>query len=480
MAAEKTYETFIGLEIHIQLLTRSKVFCGCANNYGDEPNTNVCPVCMGYPGVLPVLNKEALFMGYQVASALQCRLAEKASFERKNYFYPDMPKNYQISQFAEPVGVEGAIVFPFAGGEKRVRIHDVHLEEDAGKMIHAGDMSLLDYNRAGTPLLEIVTEPDLKSGEETEAFLRYFRNLVRTLGVCRGNMEEGNLRCDANISINLPGKGLGTKVELKNMNSSRFVRLALDYEEQRQGKILDDGQEVEQETRLWNENKDVTVTMRKKEESKDYRYFPEPDLPPFRPDARFFAALRESVPELPLDRAKRLAESCNLESEHASWICEEKERADYFEAALKAGAQTGQLFSWMNGDLAALVNRKGLELSESSLGPEKLAKVLGLLETGEIQGPIAKKVVAILFEEDHDPEELIQERGWKALGDSDALRPVVEKIIKANPEAAGQLIAGEQKVLGFFMGLVMKETGGRAEPSLARKMIEEITETLKG
>jgi aspartyl-tRNA(Asn)/glutamyl-tRNA(Gln) amidotransferase subunit B len=478
MAEPSKYETFIGLEIHIQLLTKSKVFCGCANNYGDEPNSNVCPICMGYPGVLPVLNRQALFMAYQVASALKCQLAEKAAFERKNYFYPDMPKNYQISQFAEPVGIEGSITFPYAGSEKQVRIHDVHLEEDAGKMIHAGDISLLDYNRAGTPLLEIVTEPDLKSGDETEAFLRYFRNLVRTLRVCRGNMEEGNLRCDANISINLPGKGLGTKVELKNMNSSRFVRLALDYEEGRQGKLLDEGQMVDQETRLWNENKDVTVIMRRKEESKDYRYFPEPDLPPYRPDAAFFASVEESLPELPLERVERLSTEYRLEQEHSFWICEERERADYFETAVKAGADTVQLFSWMNGDLAALVNRKGRELSESHLSPEKLAQVLALLEQGVIQGPIAKKLVAALYEEDRDPQQLIEEQGWKALGDSRELQPVVTAIMEKHPEAAKQLASGEKKVLGFFMGQVMKETGGRAEPEAARKMIEEMVSKL--
>lgn len=249
------YDTFIGLEIHIQLLTKTKVFCGCSNNYGDEPNTNVCPVCLGYPGTLPILNTDALFMAYQVVGALKCKRAEAAIFERKNYFYPDMPKNYQISQFADPVGINGEVIFPFQGEEHRVRIHDVHLEEDAGKMIHAGDMSLLDYNRAGTPLLEIVTEPDLRSGEETEAFLRYFRTLVRTIGVSRGNMEEGNLRCDANISINTHGAGLGTKVELKNINSSRFVRLALEYEKERQIGIVEAGGSVDQETRLWNETR---------------------------------------------------------------------------------------------------------------------------------------------------------------------------------------------------------------------------------
>jgi len=465
------YDTFIGLEIHIQLLTKTKVFCGCSNNYGDEPNTNVCPVCLGYPGTLPVLNTDALFMAYQVVGALKCKRAEAAIFERKNYFYPDMPKNYQISQFADPVGINGEVIFPFQGEEHKVRIHDVHLEEDAGKMIHAGDMSLLDYNRAGTPLLEIVTEPDLRSGEETEAFLRYFRTLVRTIGVSRGNMEEGNLRCDANISINTHGAGLGTKVELKNINSSRFVRLALEYEKERQIGIVEAGGSVDQETRLWNENKDITVVMRRKEESKDYRYFPEPDLPPYRPGEDFFRRVEESLPELPLDRQKRMEAAFSLTDEQASYLCEEKARADYFEAAVAAGSEAQHLYFWMSGDLAALVNKSGTPLEESRLSPEKLATVLRLLDNGAIHGPIAKKMVALLFEEEHDPEGLIAERGWKALDDTSKILPIVKKAVDANPSAAEQLKQGETKVLGFFMGQVMKETGGRADPETAKALI---------
>jgi aspartyl-tRNA(Asn)/glutamyl-tRNA(Gln) amidotransferase subunit B len=474
------YETFIGLEIHIQLLTESKVFCGCANRYGDEPNTNVCPVCMGYPGTLPVLNRKALFMAYLVASVLKCRPAPRAMFERKNYFYPDMPKNYQISQFADPIGRDGSIDFSVAGRIKTVRIHDVHLEEDAGKMIHAGDMSLLDYNRAGTPLLEIVTEPDLKSGEETEAFLRYFRNLVRTLEVCNGNMEEGSMRCDANISVNLTGKGLGTKVELKNMNSSRFVRLALDYEEQRQIKVIESGGAVEQETRLWNENKDITVLMRSKEESKDYRYFPEPDLPPFRPEEEFFRQVQAAVPELPLVRQQKMQGTYALTEERAAYLCEERKRADYFEAAVSAGAEAGELYSWISGDLAALSNRNGKALEASFLGPEKIARVLEMLKEGTINGPIAKKLVALLFEEDHDPSEAVKERGWMALGTDEYLGPLVDRLLAGHPQAAEQLASGEGKVLGFFMGLVMKETGGRAEPASAKNIIISRVKGIKG
>ena len=284
----KSYDVFIGLEIHIHLDTESKMFCSCPARAGDEPNTNICPVCLGYPGTLPRMNIKAMELGCRTALALGCRLAERTSFARKNYFYPDMPKNYQISQFAEPLGTSGIIHADLGTREAPVRIHDVHIEEDAGKMIHSGDVTLLDFNRAGFPLLEIVTEPDLHAAEEAEAFLRGFQRIVRYLGVSSANMEEGSMKCDANISLNRPGCGLGTKVELKNMNSPRFVRLALNYEIERQSRLLDAGEALIQETRLWNENRDTTESMRRKEAADDYRYFPEPDMPPFTPRCRLY------------------------------------------------------------------------------------------------------------------------------------------------------------------------------------------------
>ncbi|MCX7032344.1 MAG: Asp-tRNA(Asn)/Glu-tRNA(Gln) amidotransferase subunit GatB, partial [Spirochaetes bacterium] len=285
------YASFVGLEVHVHLATKTKCFCGCRAAFGDEPNTNVCPVCLGYPGALPALNTEAVRLAYLVARALGCTLAGRTLFERKNYFYADMPKNYQISQFRSPIGVDGQVEIELRKRRRHVRIREVHLEEDAGKMIHAGDATLLDYNRAGTSLLEIVTQPDLEVGEEAEVFLQQLRRLVRWLGVSDGNMEEGSLRCDANVSINLPGQGLGSKVEVKNLNSFKFVRRALDHEIERQTEILDRGGTVRQETRLWNENRDVTESMRTKESAHDYRYFPEPDLPPFTADAAFLASV---------------------------------------------------------------------------------------------------------------------------------------------------------------------------------------------
>jgi aspartyl-tRNA(Asn)/glutamyl-tRNA(Gln) amidotransferase subunit B len=306
------YQSFIGLEVHIHLLTATKVFCGCRSAFGDEPNSNVCPVCMGYPGVLPTLNLEAMRMGCMVAKALNCRIPERTWFERKQYFYPDMTKNYQISQFASPLGQNGWLELEGRGADgkrigKKVRIKECHLEEDAGKMIHTGTVSLLDYNRAGVSLLEIVTEPDMETGEEAECFIQQLRRMVRYLGVCDGNMEEGSLRADANVSINLPGRGLGKKVEIKNLNSSRFVRLGLNYEIRRQAEVLDEGKAVTQETRLWNENRDETVPMRQKENAQDYRYFPEPDLPVFCPDGAFLGSVEDALVELPAARLKRFS-----------------------------------------------------------------------------------------------------------------------------------------------------------------------------
>ncbi len=466
------YTTFIGLEIHIQLLTQTKAFCGCKTSFGDEPNSHICPVCLGYPGVLPALNEEAVFKAYQVATALSCRLSPAAVFERKNYFYPDMPKNYQISQYAHPIGTDGCLEFGFEGDLRRVGIHDVHLEEDAGKMIHAGDMTLLDYNRAGTPLLEIVTEPDLRSGEEAEAFIQYFRKTVRYLGVCDGNMEEGSLRCDANVSVNRAGEGLGTKVEIKNLNSSRFVRLALGFESERHEKLLREGRTLGQETRLWNENRDITVGMRTKEESHDYRYFPEPDIPPFRPDESFLAGVRESLQELPLQRSRRLSDSLGLDREQAEFICEERERADFYEHTVELGAEPQEAAQWLAGEVQSRLAREGTGLSESPLSPRRFASILELMHEGTIHHSIGKQLLRAVFEEDQDPETIVEERGWKRVSGEEELLPVIRSVIETHTEASQQAREGEEKVLGFLIGQIMKATSGTADPRLSRRLLE--------
>lgn len=467
------YQSFVGLEIHIQLLTQTKVFCSCAANFGDEPNTNICPVCTGYPGVLPTLNGEAMTMAYTVARALNCTLTRESVFDRKNYFYPDLPKNYQISQFHSPLGRDGYLDIDFRKRKKRVRIHEIHLEEDAGKMIHASDMSLLDYNRAGTPLLEIVTEPDLEIGEEAEVLLQELRRIVRYLGVCDGNMEEGSMRCDANVSINLRGEGLGSKVEIKNLNSSRFVRKALSFEIERQQEILERGGTITQETRLWNENRDITESMRSKESAHDYRYFPEPDLPPFIADDTFLAEVESRLVELPADRRRRFVGEYALSAAQAEFLCDERETADFFERTVNAGAQTEQLAFWLAGDVRKLLNRRGETLSESALTSERMAVLLAMIAEARIHGKIAKQVLDRIFEEDKDPEAIIAEQGWEQIRDRVTLEPIIEQVLAQNGKAVEQIRGGDGKPMGFLVGQVMKATSGRAEPQIVQSLLDE-------
>ncbi|MFP4204892.1 MAG: Asp-tRNA(Asn)/Glu-tRNA(Gln) amidotransferase subunit GatB [Spirochaetaceae bacterium] len=467
------YQSFIGLEIHVQLLTATKVFCSCRTGFGEEPNTNVCPVCLGYPGTLPALNAEAVRMGYLVARALNCDLAPQAMFDRKNYFYPDLPKNYQISQYRRPIGRNGHLELQFHRKKKRVRIHEVHLEEDAGKMVHAGDISLVDYNRAGTPLLEIVTEPDMEIGEEAEVLLHELRRIVRYLGVCDGNMEEGSLRCDANVSINRRGAGLGEKVEIKNMNSPRFVRRALSYEIARQEDILDRNGHILQETRLWNENRDVTETMRVKESANDYRYFPEPDLPPFHADAEFLSRVEEGLVELPVARRERLATEYHLSPSQAAFICEERPVADFFEESVKLGADPGTAATWLAGDVQKELNREGLTLVGSPLTPERFASLLVLLAEHRIHGKIAKQTLRTVFRDDRDPQTIISENGWEQITDSAVLSGYVDEVAAAHPRAVEQIRAGDAKPLGFLVGQVMKATNGRAEPQLVNALLRD-------
>ncbi|HUW40759.1 MAG TPA: Asp-tRNA(Asn)/Glu-tRNA(Gln) amidotransferase subunit GatB [Rectinemataceae bacterium] len=467
------YTSYVGLEIHIHLLAKSKAFCSCAARFGDEPNTNVCPVCLGHPGVLPALNEEALFMGYRVARALGCELSRRTVFERKNYFYPDMPKNYQISQFAAPLGLRGGFEFEVKGETRRLAIRECHLEEDAGKLIHAGSVTLIDYNRAGFPLLEIVTEPDLKDGEEAEAYLRSFRRLVRHLGVCDGNMEEGSLRCDANVSVNEEGRGLGVKVELKNMNSSRFVRMGLDYEIRRQTARLAEGKSIQQETRLWNENRDVTETMRKKESASDYRFFPEPDLPPFEPDEAFLARVAGLAIEPPLGRKRRFVEALGLSEEQAELLVEEKSVADYFESALAQGAEARTAASWISGELRAQLLRSGQDIAASPLDPRRFASLLGALAEGRIQGTIAKQVLKAVLDEDKDPETIIAERGLEQITDKGALGAMVDEVLSREAATAERVRSGDKKALAFLVGEAMKASSGRAAAGTLKEIVME-------
>ncbi|MDR2795763.1 MAG: Asp-tRNA(Asn)/Glu-tRNA(Gln) amidotransferase subunit GatB [Spirochaetaceae bacterium] len=487
------YQTFIGLEVHIHLLTKTKVFCGCRSAFGDEPNTNICPVCMGYPGVMPALNIEAMRMGCLVARALNCRIPEKTWFERKQYFYPDMPKNYQISQFASPLGQEGSVEIEWGGVKKRVRIRECHLEEDAGKMIHTGTVSLLDYNRAGMSLLEIVTEPDMESGEEAELFVQQLRRAVRYLGVCDGNMEEGSLRADANISLNLAGKGLGKKVEIKNLNSSRFIKLGLNYEIKRQAALLDAGKTIVQETRLWNENRDETAPMRTKENAQDYRYFPEPDLPVFTPDEAFLKSVDAGLVELPLPRARRVMGDYGLNVEQAFLVCEEKALADYYENAVDAACKLGlekkdaalRIANRLLSDVKHILSRDKIDtanIGSIKLTPRRLAELTVFVAGGKISNKNAKQALEAVFAEDKDPAALIKERGWEQINDPSVISEAVKQVWAAETEtvasARAALEAGNQKKLksltAYLVGKALAATGGRASPEIAGQQVEEL------
>lgn len=469
---KREFETFIGLEIHVQLITKTKIFCSCRNSFGDPPNTNICPVCMAYPGVLPTLNKEVVEKAYLLCLAMNCKLNEKAIFDRKSYFYPDLPKNYQVTQFEFPSGINGYVDIAVPDGSvKRIRIHEAHIEEDAGKMIHEGNLSLCDYNRGGTPLLEVVTKPDFKTGEEVEAFLLNFRRMIRYLGVSDGNMEEGSMRCDANVSINFPGKGLGRRVEIKNLNSSRNVKLAIQYEEQRQWKLLKSGESIAQETRLWSDEKKRTEGMRSKENANDYRYFPDPDLPPYVPTEEFINLIKSRLVELPLARKNRFMEEYKLIQDTVEFLTEEKDRADYFEQACKAGANPQNAASWIKGDITKVLNREKKEISSSPLTIKRFAALLDFSDKGKINGQTAKKVLDIIITEDKNPEDIIKENNWEQIDDSGSLAPVIEKVLAESAAAVAQIKAGDIKPVGFLIGQVMKLSGGKADPKKVKELI---------
>jgi aspartyl-tRNA(Asn)/glutamyl-tRNA(Gln) amidotransferase subunit B len=468
------YQAHIGLEIHVQLITASKVFCQCRNAFGDRPNENVCPVCLGYPGILPALNGEAVLKAYVLARSLGCELSRRTVFERKNYFYPDLPKNYQISQYGAPVGRAGSFGAEIDGRRETVGIREVHLEEDAGKMIHAGDVSLLDYNRTGTPLAEVVTQPDLAGAAAAEQFLEEFRRLVRFLKVCDGNMEQGSLRCDANVSVNRPGAGLGNKVEIKNLNSFKFVRNALAFEIGRQSAALARGERVAVETRLWNENRDCTEPMRVKESEDDYRYFPEPDLPPFRPDEAFFAAVEQRLAELPLARRDRLQQQHALSAQQAAFLTAEPDTAEFFEQTVAAGGDASLAARWLGADIRKHLNQRRETLAASHLTPARLAALLELLAAGTVSGKIAKQVLATAIAQDRDPQAIVAEDGLRQITDAAELQPILDRVVAENPRVGAQIAAGERRPVGFLVGQVMRHTAGRAHPDQVHGLIEAL------
>lgn len=468
------FETVIGLEVHVELKTDSKIFSASPNRFGDEPNTNTTVGDLAYPGTLPVLNKKAVEYAMKAAMALNCEIADYTTFDRKNYFYPDNPKAYQISQDEHPIARNGWVEIEVDGEKKKIRIHHIHLEEDAGKLNHEAGFSLCDYNRAGTPLIEIVTEPDIRSPEEAHAFLEKLKAIIQYTGVSDCKMEEGSLRCDANISIRPVGqKEFGTKTELKNLNSFNFVRKGLEYEEKRQRSILMSGGTIQQETRRYDEATGTTILMRVKEGAEDYRYFPDPDLVPLLIDEEWKERVRAEIPELPDARKKRYIEEFGLPAYDAGVLTMTKEMADFFEAAVAAGAEPKQASNWMMGELSGYLNAEQKELHEVKLTPEALAGMIKLIEKGTISTKIAKTVFKELLENGGDPEQIVKDKGLVQISDEGALRKIIVEVMDKNPKTVEDYKSGKKKAAGFIVGQVMKATKGQANPQLVNKIIAE-------
>jgi aspartyl-tRNA(Asn)/glutamyl-tRNA(Gln) amidotransferase subunit B len=461
--------------VHVQLKTRSKLFCGCVNEFGAEPNRNTCPVCLGLPGSLPVLNREALRLAVKVGLALDCEVAERIKFDRKNYFYPDLPKAYQISQFDMPVNGKGFLLLETKNGLKKIGITRAHLEEDAGKLLHEGvkEGSLVDYNRGGVPLLEIVSEPDLCSPEEAHEYLTTLKAILQYLDVSDCDMEKGSLRCDANISVRPAGETkLGTKVEIKNMNSFRAVQKALEFEIQRQTSVLEEGGKLTQETRLWNESKGETISMRSKEYAHDYRYFPEPDLVPFTLSRAEVEAIQKTLPELPTGRAKRLIREYEVPEKDAFRLVQEKKLAEYYETCVKEKVNPKLASNWLLSELLGLLNEKGLSIESSPVSPQALAGLIRLIENNTISGKIAKEVLPEMLATGKPAEAIVKEKGLVQVTDVKALEAAVEKVIQAHQKSAQDYRGGKKEALGFLVGQVMKETRGKANPKIVNEILE--------
>lgn len=468
------YETVIGLEVHVELSTKSKIFCGCSTEFGAPPNTNTCPVCLGHPGVLPVLNKQAVNFAMKAAMALNCEIAEYSKFDRKNYFYPDSPKAYQISQYDQPIGQNGWIEIEVDGKKKRIGITRLHLEEDAGKLNHSdnGDGSLVDFNRVGVPLIEIVSEPDLRSPAEARAYLEKLKTIIQYTGVSDVRMEEGSLRCDANISLRPVGqKEFGTKTEMKNLNSFKNVEKALEYEQKRQQEILDRGEKVVQQTLRWLEQENRTKTMRSKEEAHDYRYFPEPDLVTLHIDEAWKEEIRASIPELPDQRKERYQKEFGLSDYDAGILTSSKAVADFYEETVTKKADPKLASNWIITELLGYLNREGIEIEAIRMTPAHLAEMILLIQKGTISSKIAKKVFKEMLDTGKDPGIIVKEKGWVQISDEGKLKEEVAKVIAANPQSVEDFKNGKDRALGFLVGQVMKATRGQANPKLVNELI---------
>lgn len=474
---KEKYETIIGLEVHAHLKTKTKIFCNCPTTFGALPNDNVCPVCMGLPGVLPVTNKKVVEYAILTGLALNCTIAKKSKFDRKQYFYPDLPKNYQISQYDMPIATNGWIEI----NGKRIRINRVHMEEDAGKLVHAGAAglagsvySLVDYNRTGVPLVEIVSEADMRSPEEAKAYMTELRNILVYLDVCDGNLEEGSLRCDANISVRPYGQEeFGTKTEVKNMNSFKALQKALEYEEERLLKLTDEGEEIIQETRLWNEQTQSTSSMRTKEYAHDYRYFPEPDLVPMLISSDWIKEINSDMPELPAQKQVRYQEELGLSEFDASVLIESKELSLFYDKLIKLNTNPKSAANWLMGDVTYFLKENKLNLNETKLTPDKLSMMIKLIEAGTISNNIGKTVLVELINTDKTPDQVVKDMNLGLISDQSELEQIIQNVVKNNPDEAEKYKAGKVQLLGFFVGQVMKQTKGRAEPKLVNELVKK-------
>uniref|UniRef100_A0A7C2V6J9 Aspartyl/glutamyl-tRNA(Asn/Gln) amidotransferase subunit B n=1 Tax=Hydrogenobacter sp. TaxID=2152829 RepID=A0A7C2V6J9_9AQUI len=466
------FEPVIGLEIHVQMDTKTKMFCSCPVEFGAEPNSNVCPVCLGLPGSLPVINRRAVEFAIRAGLALNCQINTKSVFARKNYFYPDLPKGYQISQYEEPIAVNGWLEV----NGKRIRIRRLHIEEDAGKNIHEGSKTLVDLNRAGTPLMEIVTEPDIDSPQLAREFLEKLRNIMRYTGVSRADMEKGQLRCDINLSIRPKGsKEFGTRVEIKNVNSFRFVQKAIEAEMERQIKLVLSGQKVVQETRTFDPSTGLTHPMRSKEEAEDYRYFPDPDLLPLVVPVEWIEEIKRTMPELPEERFQRFVKDYSLDEYSARVLTDNKELGDFFEDALKHYNKEPKLVAnWLLNDLLGNLSEVGKDIEDSPVSPKGLAELVRLIKEGTLSSKLAKEVLKEMVTTGKDPNEVVEEKGLKQVSDEGQIRAFIEEVLKENPKEVERYRSGEEKVFGFLVGQVMKKAKGKANPQVVNKLLREM------
>jgi aspartyl-tRNA(Asn)/glutamyl-tRNA(Gln) amidotransferase subunit B len=475
------WETVIGLEVHARLLTRTKIFCGCSTSFGADPNTQVCPVCLGYPGALPVLNRNAVTLALRMALATGCTVHPRSIFARKNYFYPDLPKGYQISQFDRPIATDGRVSFHTAAGARAVSIQRIHMEEDAGKSLHAnafadlpGDVSLVDLNRAGTPLIEIVTNPDIRSADEATAYLTRLRQMLMFAGVCDGNMEEGSLRCDANVSVRRIGDPFGTRTEIKNLNSFRFLGRAIEFEVARQIALLERGGTVTLETRLYDPAAGETRVMRSKEEAHDYRYFPDPDLFALDVDAEWLRSIEQSLPAMPAARSDRYQSELGLSLADAEALVASRGLADYYEAVATESGNARLAANWVRNEVLRVLNEEKTEIETYRVSPSMLGRLIRMIESGAIGGKVAKDVFDEMSASGDQPDAIVEKRGLTQISDPDVIRDAAARVVAANPVQVEQYRAGKQQVFGFLVGQLMKETRGKANAELANRLLREL------